>query len=543
MQAAEAPQIETTVPEVYSEGFAAPSTKLLLLLVGGGTWFTGFFMMPAAFLAGLGLAIVGLFVTGTAGYSLRKSGHSLGSAMRQLGGDVAEILEDCSGGAAVAARDHILAPVAVAAELLAKRSGVLTEAELNAIENGAAPDLVRAMDHVFELILGVAGDGTNCAVLASSKAGKTTFFHGLIFHLATRPGKKSLMIGDYNMGKDNGSGVPQWLGMPIYDRKKHGSPINNFVFGPDEIMGAVKHLDALYEERIRIAADCSKLRKSPPKFDEVFFACDEFQSFMEHCTPDDGKYVGEVAGKLLRARGWKIYFFPVLHNDKADGYLDTNVLGAINLLVMGSLVSKIDAAVELRNSRASGRFEAEILSRVGPLRRELERDYGKDGAIRSLAVLSLKHSIVTSDGTEFGDGCHLLKIPNCTPLLAEFWDWPEEIKATIGTQQTVETYFAARQAPPNPTITVYQDAEDFSDLADAFRSLVVDNYQAFAQAAKNGTITRTKFFDISRGVGFGKNRNRKDRHYRMVCAIADRFPNQSICLPELLARMGGGDGD
>jgi hypothetical protein len=466
--------IETTATEIYHEGFASESTKLLLLTIGGGAWFTGFFLMPAAFFAGAGLAIVGLFATATAGYSLRKSGHSLPSAIRSLGGDVAEILEDCSGGVAVAARDHILAPVAVAAEQLAKRSGVLTEAELSAIENRASPDLVRVFNHIFELIVGTRGDGTNCAILAGSKAGKTTFFHGLFYHLATRPDKKHLMVGDYNLGKDNGSGVPQWLGLPIYDRQKHGSPIGNYVFGPDEIMSAIKHLDAVYEERIRINADRAKAKQKPIKFDAIYFACDEFQSFMEHCSTEDGKYVGEVAGKLLRARGLMIYFFPVLHNDKAEGYLNTTVLGSINLLVMGSLTNKLESAPELMNSQKLKRFEPEAINRVIPIRRELERELGKDGAARSLAVLNLKHTITASDGTEFGDGTHLLQIPNCTKVLAEDWDWPEEIKLAAVPTQDVETYFAARQSAPLPAITVYEEVEDFSDLAGELRSLVIE---------------------------------------------------------------------
>jgi hypothetical protein len=543
MQATEAPPIETTATEIYSEGFAAPSTKLLLLTIGGGTWFTGFFMMPAAFLAGLGLAIVGLFATATAGYSLRKSGHSLGSAIRQLGGDVAEILEDCSGGAAVAARDHILAPVALKAEQLAKRTGVLTEAELNAIENGAAPDLVRVFSHIFELIVGIHGDGTNCAILAGSKAGKTTFFHGLFYYLATRPDKKHLMIGDYNLGKDNGSGAPKWLGLPIYDRQKHGSPIGNFVFGPDEIMTAIRQLDAVYEERIRINADRAKAKQKPIKFDAIYFACDEFQSFMEHCSLEDGKTVGEIAGKLLRARGLMIYFFPVLHNDKAEGYLNTTVLGSINLLVMGSLVNKLDSAPELMNSQKLKRFEPEAINRVVPIRRELERELGKDGAARSLAVLSLKHTITASDGTEFGDGTHLLQIPNCTKVLAEDWDWPEEMKLAAVPAQDVETYFAARQSAALPTITVYEEVEDFTDLAVEVRSLVIDNCQGFAAAAKTNKISRTKFFDVCSGLGFGRNRNKKDRHYRFICTIADQFPDKLINLGELLSLMDGGDDD
>jgi hypothetical protein len=534
-------EIEAPIVEDFHEGFAAPPTKLLILLGGGGLWFTGFFLMPAALLAGLVVALTGLSIVATSGYSLRRSGHSLISALRQLGGDLAEIMEDCSGGAAQAAREHILTPAQMAAEALAKRTGALTEQELGAIEYGTSSDLVHAFDHVFELILGTAGDGTNCAVLAGSKAGKTTFFHGLFHHLATRPGKKTLMIGDYNLGKDNGGGVPQWLGIPIYDREKHGSsPIGNFVIAPDDILSAIKHLDAIYEERIRVNADRAKAKKNAIKFDPIYFACDEFQSFMEHCSDADGKYVGEVAGKLLRARGLQIYFFPVLHNDKAEGYLNTTVLGSINLLIMGSLVSKLDSAPELQNSQKLRRFEPDAVNRVVPLRRELERELGKDGAVRSLAVLSLKHTIKTGDGTEFGDGTHLLKIPNCTKLLDVVWDWPEEIKAEKP-QETIDTYFAARQMAGRAVVlTVREEVEDFGNLPDRLRDLVINHYAEFVAQSKDGKITRTKFFEVCKAHGIGRYRNSKDEAYRMICAIGDRFPDKLINLSELLAAMDGG---
>jgi hypothetical protein len=426
----------------------------------------------------------------------------------------------------------------MAAIELAKRTGTLTEQELGAIEHGAAPDLVRDLDHVFELIAGSDGDGTNCAILAGSKAGKTTFFHGLFHHLATRPGRRILMVGDYNLGKDNGGGVPQWLGLPIFDRRKHGSPINNFVIPPDEIFTAVKHLDALYEERIRINADRAKAKQSAIKFDPVYFACDEFQSFMEHCSDADGKFVGEVAGKLLRARGLQIYFFPVMHNDKAEGYLNTTVLGSINLLIMGSLTAKLDSAPELQNSQKLRRFEPETIGRIPTIRRELERDYGKDGAVRSLAVLSLKHTLKTSDGTEFSDGNHLLKIPNCTMLLGERWEWPEGVKL-VQKQDDAAVYFAARsiRSTPAATLTVPVEAEDFNDLAKLLRDLFIDKYSEFSAKSKSGKISRTQFFEVCKAHGFGRNRNTKDRHYRFVCFLADAAPDKLINLSVLLEVM------
>jgi hypothetical protein len=526
--------------EEFSQSLVSPVVKFLLLTGGGGLWFTGWFLVPAAIGAGLSVAAVGAAIVGISGYSLRKSGHSLISASRQFGGDLAEIVEDCSGGAARAAREHLLSPIAQRAQDLAKKSGALTEDELSAIEHGTSADLVQVFDHVFELILGTAGDGTNCAVLAGSKAGKTTFFHGLFYHLATRPGKKTLMIGDYNLGKDNGGGVPQWLGLPIFDRRKHGRPIGNFVIPPDDILSAIKHLDAIYEQRIRINADRARAKQSAIKFDPIYFACDEFQSFMEHCSEADGKYVGEVAGKLLRARGLQIYFFPVLHNDKAEGYLNTTVLGSINLLIMGSLVSKLDSAPELQNSQKLRRFEPDAVSRVIPIRRELERELGKDGAVRSLAVLSLKHPIKCADGAEFGDGTHLLKIPNCTQLLPVVWDWPEEIKPSKP-QEDIDIYFAARSMPRSAEILTVQVEEDnFGDLPDRLKDLVIDHYAEFSAQCKDGKITRTRFFEVCKFHNLGSYRNKKDPCYKLVCKIADEFEGGLINLPTLLGLMDGG---
>jgi hypothetical protein len=526
--------------EIFDDSLVSPSTKLLLLGGGGITWFTGFFLMPAALVAGGGLAVIGAVVVGSAGYSLHKSGHSLPSAMRRLTGDLAEIVEDCSGGAARAARDHVLRPAKMAAIELAKKTGTLSESELSAVEKGGAPDLVRVLDHVFELIVGTSTSGTNCAILAKSLAGKTTFFHGLFYHLATRPGKKILMIGDYNLGKDNGGGVPQWLGLPIYDRRRHGSQISNFVFAPDEIMGAIQALGAVYEDRIRLAADAVKDRRSAPKFDPIYFACDEFQSFMEHCNEADNKMVGEIAGKLLRARGWKIFFFPVLHNDKADGFLNTTVMGGFNLLVLGSFVSKLDSAPELQNSRNARRFDPEASGRVTPIRRELERDLGKEGAIRSLAALSLTHPITTSDGTEFGDGTHLLQIPDCRKVLDSEWDWPEDLKAAPSVTQDPDRYFAARAVPQEVEtlmVRVAIEDENFDDLAPKLQSIFLANYTEFESQSKGGKITKTKFFGICVGHGFGKNRNTRDRHYRMIGSLAIAFPDGVIDITDLRRAM------
>jgi hypothetical protein len=113
---------------------------------------------------------------------------------------------------------------------------------------------------------------------------------------------------------------------------------------------------------------------------------------------------------------------------------------------------------------------------------------------------------------------------------------------SIAPEQDVETYFAARKAPSPPAITVYEE-EDFTDLAVELRSLVIANYPAFSVAAKANKISRTKFFDACSGLGFGRNRNKKDRHYRFICTISDQFPDKLINLGELLSLMDGGDDD
>jgi hypothetical protein len=517
--------IPVTTTIVMGDDFTDRPTNLsfrfLLLLISGGAWYAAVFLWLPALAIGAGLTC------GAVAYSIRQQGETLLSVSAEFLIDTLHLGQDCLDGFSDTLQNHALPVLRLNAQTLAKYSGLLSDVELQAIEERGGGEVTVPLS-VIELIIGSPKQPHNTALLAPSQSGKTTLLHGVIHHLLGLSQRNIVLVGDPNYGAANDGTMPIWGGLPIYDRAQD-SPIahHGLMTGTDDVYTALDMLGYLYVQRMELARQRAIKSqgddRTPMKFTPIYYFVDEFQTFMGELNESQLERVNVVFGQLIRAAKYRIYFFPVLHNDKAEGGINTANLGGVNLLLMGSVIDQISTSTLLNNSRK--RFDQAFFNLLASYRTRYNALHGKGKSQKMLGVVHLVKGFTTSTGDEFAPGPHILKLPNFTDRVNIRHDFTA-IAPVITTADPVgEVAADALEVPPI-----------VAEMGEAFTDWFVENYPLFQTEAD---WSLTKFFDLACANGWGRQRKPKDKHYAFLQALAKEQGGR-IKPVEILELLNGG---
>ncbi len=499
------------------------SFRFLLLLISGGAWYTAVFLwLPA-------LAIGAAMTTGAVAYSIRQQGETLFSVSAEFLIDTLHLGQDCLDGFSDTLQNKALPVLRHNAQTMAKYSGLLSKVELQAIEERGGGEVSIPLS-VIELIIGTPKAPHNTAFLAPSQS--TTLLHGVVHHLLGLSQQNIVLVGDPNYGAANDGTMPVWGGLPIYHRDSKQSPIahHQLIIGVDGIFTALDMLGALYLQRMELAQKRAvELHGtddlSPMGFTSIYFFCDEFQTFIGELNEAQVDRVNVVFGQLIRAAKYRIYFYPILYNDKAENGINTANLGGVNLLLMGAVIDQISSSPLLRNS--SKRFDPAFLANLANYRTRYNAMHGKAKSQKMLGAIALTKGFTASNGDDFAPGCHVLKIPNCTDRVNIRHDF-SAIAPVITTADPVGE--AVVDDVEVPTIV--------AEMGEAFGEWFIEHYPLF-QAQADWSLT--KFADVAIANGWGVRRDhRRDKHYAFLQALA-KAQGGRIKPVEVLELLDGGE--
>jgi hypothetical protein len=478
------------------------SFRFLILLMSGATWYVALFLWV------LPLAIAAAAVTGATAYSIRRRGETLLSVSAEFLIDVLGLSQDVLDGFSDGLQNKAMPVLRHSGETLLRYSGMLSASEVAAIAERGGGEVAIPLS-VIELIAGTPQNPHNTALLAPSQSGKTTLLHGVINHLITLPQQNIVLVGDPNYGAANDKRLPVWGGLPIYDRETQDSPIKHhqLVIGIDDIYTTLDLLGELYLQRMALAQAKAKQSQGdenavPMQFMPIYYFIDEFQTFVGELAESQIDRVNMVYGQLIRAAKYRIYFYPVLHNDKAENGINTANLGGVNLLILGSVIDQIGSSPLLNNSRR--RFDGAFIEKLTRYRLRYNAAHGKAKSQKMLGAISLVKGFTASNGDEFAPGTHVIKVPNFTDRVNIRHDFSHFEKAEIHAPRKVQT---DSEMPPI-----------VAEMGDAFAEWFIENYQLF-QAQADWSLT--KFFDLASANGWGKLRKPSDPHYAFLQALKD----------------------
>jgi hypothetical protein len=394
--------------------------------------------------------------------------------------------------------------IRLSAQTMAKYSGLLSDVELQAIEERGGGEVTVPLS-VIELIIGTPKHPHNTALLAPSQSGKTTLLHGVIHHLLGLSQKNIVLVGDPNYGAANDDKMPVWGGLPIYDRYASTSAIahHSLITGTDDVYTALDALGHLYIQRMELARKRAVEHQgddqSPMRFTPIYYFVDEFQTFVGELNETQLERVNAVFGQLIRAAKYRIYFFPVLHNDKAEGGINTANLGGVNLLLMGSVIDQISTSTLLNNSRK--RFDQGFFNLLATYRTRYNALHGKSKSQKMLGVVHLVKGFTASNGDEFSPGPHILKFPNFTDRV--------NLRHDFGAvAPVVEAVPAVENEAAVPPIV--------AEMGPLFATWLAENHPLFESEAD---WSLTKFFELASAHGWGRYRKPTDKHYAFLQAL------------------------
>jgi hypothetical protein len=433
---------------------------------------------------------------------------------------------------------------------LAARTGALTAIELEAVTNKMSSGIIYSEDHILELAIGRAdGVGNNTIVLATSQSGKTTLLNGFIHLLLARPVKQVLIVADPNYGAANDSVPIRWAGLPRY--KGANSPIAQscLLTKSGDIRLAIMALGELYEQRMEQAQNSlDSDSEEALSFTPIYMVCDEFQTTLGQMTEEELEETNATVGKLIRAKKFKIFFAPILHDDTAKGSLDTNRTQGLNILLLGSIVDRLDKGREIANSRDKFRDYQSVASGH---RSRMINQHGADAAKFMLGVIHLKDGFKCSDGTVFQPGPHCIKLPDYRDLRAVTHDFPAlpspDRQSTVSKapprpiSRAVATAAASMPAAAEvlsvgPMLDWGPDGNPSAEIQKAFRNWVISNYSALAERDSWSRSGLLKQCQVD-GLGTGR-RGPENPVYVLVWALADAMGGQ-IIPSQLLAFIDG----
>jgi hypothetical protein len=513
----EAIPVKATVVDDYRDRAPNLSFRFLILLISGATWYVALFLWV------LPLALGAAAVCGATAYSIRRRGETLLSVSAEFLIDVLGLSQDVLDGFSDGLQHKAMPLIRHSSETLLRYSGMLSASEIQAIEERGGGE-VAIPQSVIELIVGSPKAPHNTALLAPSQSGKTTLLHGVIHHLLTIPQQNIVLVGDPNYGAANDATLPVWGGLPIYDRDTQDSPISHhqLIIGIDDIFTALDLLGELYLQRMALAQARAKELQGeddaiPMEFTPIYFFIDEFQTFIGELVESQVDRVNAVYGQLIRAAKYRIYFYPVLHNDKAENGINTANLGGVNLLIMGSVIDQINSSPLLNNSRR--RFDAPFIEKLARYRLRYNAAHGKAKSQKILGAISLVKGFTASNGDEFAPGSHVLKIPNFTDRVNVRHDFSDFEQVTVKPEKPTD-----EELPPI-----------VAEMGELFKEWFIENYQLFQHEA-NWSLKA--FFDISSANGWGKKRSSNDRHYAFLQALRDAQGGR-IKTNEILEAIGG----
>lgn len=463
------------------------SAKFLLLGIGGGVGYI------AAFFGVLPVALVGYGLCAASAISIRKRQQTPQMAAASSAAALVEVLGDCFDGAQDILETQVKPIAAMGARTIARHSGLISGSELRDLEERQGGE-VKVPQSVIELIVGSPRNPHNTAILARRQSGKTTLLHGVIHHLLALQQKNIVLVGDPNYGAGNEGELPAWAGLPIYDRDSGKMTIahHHLMIARDDIYTCLCQLGDLYDTRMREANKAAKEGRQRAKFTPIYFILDEFQTFVGGLNDEQTARVNAVFGDLIRAAKYRIYFFPVLHNDRAENGLNTTNLGGVNLLLLGSVIDALKTDKALNNSRQ--RFDDRFLERVNLKRIDYNSRYGKGISQKKLGVINLVDGCTTSDGTDFAPGNHLLMVP----------DYRAHVPVVHDFSGLTETTAKPQDAPA-------EIPNEIDALIPEFEEWLIANAGHF----EDMEYSLTKFSDRAISLGWGKTRDlRRDPHYR-----------------------------
>jgi hypothetical protein len=476
------------------------STKFFLLIGAGGIGYI------AAFFGVAILAWMGYGLCAATAISIRKSGQTPQSAAAAGAAALLEIIGDVATGATDVLENRVKPIAAMGAQTVARHSGLISATEMAALAERQGAE-VKLPESVIELIVGSPKNPHNTAILARRQSGKTTVLHGVLHYLLALPQKNIVIVGDPNYGAGNAGDLPAWGGLPIFNRNSGRSTIehHHLLINRDDNYTALCQLGDLYQSRMEQANAAAQADRSKRvQFTPVYYFLDEFQTFVGGLGDDATDRVNAIFGDLIRAAKYQIFFFPVLHNDRAENGMNTTNLGGVNLLLLGSVVDAIRTDKALNNSRQ--RFDDKFLQQVAIKRIDYNGRYGKGLSQKKLGVINLVDGCQTSDGTEFAPGNHLLMVPDFRAQVAVIHDFSGLVQTT---------------AQPQPAPAVDDLALEMAPLFIAFLQANRDRFPA-------GDCSVTKFFDTykvtaSNPNGWGRRRDKDDRHYAFLKLLAAEF--------------------
>lgn len=476
------------------------SAKFFLLIGMGGIGYI------AAFFGVAILAWLGYGLCAATAISIRKSGQTPQSAAAAGAAALLEIVGDVAIGATDVLENRVKPIAAMGAQTVARHSGLISAAELAELSERQGCE-VKLPESVIELIVGSPKNPHNTAILARRQSGKTTVLHGVLHHLLALPQKNIVIVGDPNYGAGNDATLPAWGGLPIFNRNSGRSTIehHHLLISRDDNYTALCQLGDLYQSRMEQANAVAQAdRQQRLKFTPIYYFLDEFQTFVGGLSDDATDRVNAIFGDLIRAAKYQIFFFPILHNDRAENGMNITNLGGVNLLLLGSVVDAIRTDKALNNSRQ--RFDHKFLQQVAIKRIDYNGRYGKSLSQKKLGVINLVDGCTTSDGTEFAPGNHLLMIPDFRAQVPVIHDFSAMVQTT---------------AQPQPAPIVDDLATEMAPKFVVFLQTNRDRFPAIDYSV-------TKFFDTYKITaqnpdGWGRRRDGADPHYAFLKLLAAEF--------------------
>jgi hypothetical protein len=501
--------VEAEIVETDYASATHLASKWFLLLLSGSI------VYMAAFYGLVILGVIGASFLGGTVLSIRLRGQTILQSSAIAAAAIFEVLADCGATGTHVLERKIKPVIELNARKIQQYSGLLSEAEVEAIQNIAGGEVV-VEEHIVELILGSTKKPQNTLILARKGSGKTTLEHGLIHWLLSSPTKNIVLAGDPNYGTGNDDGPPPaWAGLPRYDRKtvdpKDAVTHHRIFTRNDDIFAGLVALNSLYHRRMQLNEERAAANQPPERFIPVYFFVDEFQTFLGSLSDAQLATVNAFMGDLIRASKYKIFFFPIVHNDRATDGIDTTNLAGVNLLVLGSVLDTLKNDDTLRNSRK--RFNDQNIAQIENKRREYDSRYGPDASAKMLGAIHLVEAFKTSDGTEFRSGVHLLRIPDYRPAL-----------------QVRHDFSALTQPAPAPS----PEADPNLALATEFVQFLRRRRADFEDKDYSVTAFSKQFQSNGSNAGWCRRRDSKDPQYCFLRDLAKTHPNGKINPIELL---------
>ena len=348
-----------------------------------------------------------------------KRGHSVGSALVETADFLGSIYSDCSELVEASWRSNVRHKAVQYRRAAASSLGLLTDEEIRGLDD-ATPQIVTSPAGIFELILGTQAKPANTALLAFRGSGKSTLLHGVIHHLVNHRSGSIILVGDPNYGTVNpGSRPLRWGFFPIFNPIEHDprdlTKSSHICTTTSTIFTLIAQANSLYHARMRANESRAVRGEDALAFTPVYLFIDEFLTVFKGLSEGAQEMVVEAFGNLIRASKYQIFFYPVLHNDKAIGGLPTALMSDVNLLVLGNYTQNLKGEDSLRNS--AKRFSDGTQQIACDARGRFELTHSAPIAEKMVGVIDIKTAISSSFGSDYGVGNHVIRVPDCTELV------------------------------------------------------------------------------------------------------------------------------